>query len=82
MIIIDSVYNIPSLPPPHTHTHTHTQFNEQKTTSDCRLRWENCLNPGVYNGSWSKEEEKRLMKVANQHQCTDWKAIARDIGVG
>lgn len=57
------------------------QFNEQKTTGDCRLRWENHLHPSVYRGPWSKEEEKKLMKVANQHHCTDWKAIAEEVGV-
>ena len=61
--------------------HTHVQFNEQKTMGDCRLRWENHLRPSVYRGPWSKEEEKRLVKVANQHQCTDWQSIAEEIGV-
>ena len=57
------------------------QFSESKTMGDCRLRWENHLHPSIYRGPWSKEEEKRLVKVANQRQCTDWKAIAEEVGV-
>ena len=57
------------------------QFSERKTMGDCRVRWENHLRPSIYHGSWTKEEEKKLVKVANQHQCTDWKAIAEEVGV-
>ena len=64
-----------------THTHSH-QFHSQKTPSDCRLHWENHVSPKVYHGPWSKEEEKKLMKLANQYNCTDWMTIAREIGVG
>ena len=39
------------------------------------------MSPKVYKGPWSAEEEKRLMKLANQRNCTDWSAIAREIGV-
>ena len=57
------------------------QFSEHKTMGDCRLRWENHLSPSFYRGPWGKEEEKRLVKVANQHHCINWKTIAQEIGV-
>lgn len=36
----------------------------RKTPSQCKMRWERILNPGVKRGLWTKEEDEKLKKVA------------------
>ena len=35
-----------------------------KTPSQCKMRWERILNPGVKRGLWTKEEDQKLKEVA------------------
>lgn len=36
----------------------------RKTASQCKMRWERILNPGVKKGLWTKEEDEKLKEVA------------------
>lgn len=36
----------------------------RKTASQCKMRWERILNPGVKKGLWTKEEDQKLKEVA------------------
>lgn len=36
----------------------------RKTPSQCKMRWERILNPGVKRGLWTKEEDQKLKEVA------------------
>lgn len=36
----------------------------RKTPSQCKMRWERILNPGVKRGLWTKQEDEKLKEVA------------------
>lgn len=60
-----------------------------KSDVQCLQRWTQVLRPGLKKGTWSKDEDKRLTSLVNQH-CLDhtlkkttsipWKKIEKDMG--
>lgn len=38
---------------------------------ECRAQWANRLRPGINLGPWTKEEDARLLQLAEQHKRAD-----------
>lgn len=57
------------------------KFTDSKTAKDCQMYWDNFMSPAVNNGPWSKEEDKKLMKLAQQYDGKDWPTIAKELNV-
>ena len=56
------------------------QFDIQRTGFDCYLRYKNHEQPDLNHNSWKREEEKRLMRLAKEHNLRDWNTIAKKLG--
>eukprot|EP00752_Nemacystus_decipiens_P015179 g13519.t1 len=51
----------------------------RKTPSQCKMRWERILNPGVKRGLWTKEEDQKLKEVAAAMDYK-WSHVAKVMG--
>lgn len=51
-----------------------------RTRSQCSQRWNRCLNPKISKGTWSKEDEEKLLKLAKEHGKKSWTKIAQEFG--
>ncbi|CAM9903506.1 unnamed protein product, partial [Ectocarpus sp. 12 AP-2014] len=51
----------------------------RKTPSQCKMRWERILNPGVKRGLWTKEEDQKLKEVAAAMEYK-WSHVAKLMG--
>ena len=56
------------------------QFVCERSSSDCRLRYTNLLQPGISRSTWRTEEEKRLMKLVKKHGMRNWAKVAAELG--
>ena len=50
-------------------------------SKDCQLHWENHLSPQVNKGQWTKEEDKKLLRLAARNKDATWVTITRELGV-
>jgi len=41
-----------------------------RSSAECQVRWLNHVAPGVNNGPWSKEEDKKLLALASRGEAT------------
>lgn len=51
-----------------------------RTKSQCSQRWDRGLNPRLYKGPWSKEQEEKLINLVEQFGERSWKKIAAMFG--
>ena len=51
-----------------------------RTRSQCSQRWNRGLNPKISKGSWSKEEEDKLLKLVAENGDKSWTKIATEFG--
>ncbi|MCJ1265956.1 hypothetical protein MMC22_005838 [Lobaria immixta] len=50
-----------------------------RSNKDCRRRWWNSLADGTAKGSWSEEEDERLIEAVRSHG-TNWSQVAPAVG--
>lgn len=43
-------------------------------------RWLNYEDPSINKRPWAKLEDKKLLKIAQEHNCRHWDIIARELG--
>ena len=51
-----------------------------RTRSQCSQRWFRGLNPSLFKGPWTKEEEEKLVKLVQEFGEKSWKRIAALFG--
>eukprot|EP01004_Peranema_trichophorum_P005824 NODE_466_length_2720_cov_40.181363_g399_i0.p1 GENE.NODE_466_length_2720_cov_40.181363_g399_i0~~NODE_466_length_2720_cov_40.181363_g399_i0.p1 ORF type:complete len:830 (+),score=156.73 NODE_466_length_2720_cov_40.181363_g399_i0:79-2568(+) len=51
-----------------------------RTAWECRLCWFNNASPIVSHNKWTRDEEKNLLKIAQQNNCYNWSKIACELG--
>jgi hypothetical protein len=51
-----------------------------RTAEECRLKWLRHLSPLINREMWSKEEDERLLQLAQQYGATQWELIAQQLG--
>ena len=51
-----------------------------RSPTSCKQKWEIVLKPGINNDAWTVEEDKLLLKYANELGGHEWKEIAEKIG--
>lgn len=49
-----------------------------RSNKDCRRRWWNSLADGIAKGSWSEEEDERLIEAVRKYG-TNWSHVARAV---
>lgn len=53
-----------------------------RTPHQCQVMWYNELHPHLNKGKWSKEEDKLLLKFAEENDTDgNWEKIARELKV-
>ncbi|XP_073103232.1 uncharacterized protein [Elaeis guineensis] len=45
----------------------------------CLHRWQKVLNPELVKGTWTKEEDDRIIKLVAKHGCKKWSVIAKSL---
>jgi len=50
-----------------------------RTRSQCSQRWNRGLNPLIFKGPWTLEEEKQLLAMVAQYGLKSWKRIATEM---
>ncbi|MCD7469523.1 DNA binding transcription coactivator transcription factor [Datura stramonium] len=52
---------------------------KDRTDVQCLHRWQKVLDPELIKGSWSKEEDDRLIELVNIHGPKKWSTIAQEL---
>nr|CAD1818359.1 unnamed protein product [Ananas comosus var. bracteatus] len=47
-----------------------------RTDQQCQHRWAKVLNPHLVNGSWTHEEDNKLIHLVKKHGQSKWSIIA------
>lgn len=55
------------------------EFNNRCLHMDLKLRWENHLHFSINHSEWSKEEDKKLLRLAKEQDYRDWATIAKNL---
>ncbi|KAL5468743.1 hypothetical protein EMCRGX_G029854 [Ephydatia muelleri] len=55
------------------------EFNNQCLQADLKLRWMNHLHFDINHSEWTKEEDKKLLRLAKEQNYRNWVAIAKDL---
>ena len=55
------------------------QDMDGRNGDQCRHRWNNSLHPGIKKGSWTEEEDAKLVKLVSVYGNTDWARLAKDM---
>ncbi|KAJ6326796.1 hypothetical protein OIU78_013808 [Salix suchowensis] len=50
-----------------------------RTVSQCFCRWDRVLNPAIFKGTWTKEEDDCIMELVGKHGCRKWSVIAKSL---
>lgn len=50
-----------------------------RTPSQCEIYWYNELHPLLNKDLWTKDEDKQLLKLANENNNEDWNKIAHEL---
>ncbi|XP_048614399.1 snRNA-activating protein complex subunit 4-like isoform X2 [Brassica napus] len=59
--------------------HKIARFVPGRTSTQCREKWANCLDPNVNHGKWSKEEDAKLREAMAEHEIGNWSKIASHV---
>ena len=51
-----------------------------RTRSQCSQRWNRCLNPKISKGTWSKDDEGKLIRLAKEYGRKSWAKVAQHFG--
>lgn len=51
-----------------------------RNRSQCSQRWNRGLNPTIYKGPWTKQEESELIRLVKEYGEKSWKRIATFLG--
>ena len=51
-----------------------------RTRSQCSQRWNRGLNPKISKGTWSKEEEEKLLRLVSENGDRSWTKISMEFG--
>ena len=60
----------------------HLQFDNRRLSTDLKLHWQNHLHFGINHSSWTKEEDKQLLRLGKENDYRNWAAIATGLKVG
>ncbi|NXU77344.1 SNPC4 protein, partial [Oreotrochilus melanogaster] len=55
-------------------------FEGQRSSEELRKFWQNWEHPSINKKEWTEDEIERLKKIAAEHGCLDWQAIAQELG--
>ncbi|KAK2960184.1 putative snRNA-activating protein complex subunit 4 [Blattamonas nauphoetae] len=50
-----------------------------RSAHECRIRWMNVDAPWINHSEWTKDEDRFLLQLAQQHQGYDWHIIAEQM---
>ncbi|GMH22723.1 hypothetical protein Nepgr_024566 [Nepenthes gracilis] len=50
-----------------------------RTDVQCLHRWQKVLNPELFKGPWTKEEDNCIVKLVQKHGCKRWSVIAKSL---
>ncbi|KDD75235.1 hypothetical protein H632_c793p0 [Helicosporidium sp. ATCC 50920] len=50
-----------------------------RTDTQCLHRWQKVLNPGVYKGPWTPEEDEAIVRLVGEHGAKKWSRIAQEL---
>ncbi|KAK6274775.1 hypothetical protein POUND7_004484 [Theobroma cacao] len=53
------------------------EFLPGRTDIQCLHRWQKVLNPGIFKGPWTKEEDDCITKLVEKYGCRKWSVIAK-----
>ncbi|NXP02416.1 SNPC4 protein, partial [Thinocorus orbignyianus] len=55
-------------------------FDGQRSAQELKKFWQNWEHPSINKKEWTEEEIEKLKKIAAEHGCLDWQAIAQELG--
>jgi hypothetical protein len=55
------------------------KFFPTKTPPQIASRWEKVLNPQIVKGSWTRDEDDRILAFVEGHGTKDWAKLAADL---
>ncbi|NWW47699.1 SNPC4 protein, partial [Pedionomus torquatus] len=55
-------------------------FDGQRSSEELKKFWQNWEHPSINKKEWTEEEIEKLKKIAVEHGCLDWQAIAQELG--
>jgi hypothetical protein len=55
-------------------------FVPTRSAFDCKVQWTIHSHPMINKSSWSSEESKELLEIAQKHYARDWVSIAQKLG--
>ncbi|KAI4315384.1 hypothetical protein L6164_028199 [Bauhinia variegata] len=50
-----------------------------RTDTQCLHRWQKVLNPELVKGSWTKEEDDRIVELVKKFGCKRWSVVAKSL---
>ncbi|ESN99583.1 hypothetical protein HELRODRAFT_134329, partial [Helobdella robusta] len=54
-------------------------FFPDRSVVQCQQRWSKVLNPDLIKGSWTKEEDKKVLELVSEHGPKRWTIISKYI---
>jgi len=55
------------------------ELGTTKNSAKCAQHWRRVLAPSIHKGSWSAEEERKLLQGVERYGLTQWTLVAKDI---
>lgn len=53
-----------------------------RSPMDCKIHWTQVMHPQINKKKFTKEEDQRLLALANEHKGHNWQSIAVALGTG
>jgi hypothetical protein len=57
------------------------KYVRSRSAIDCKIQWMGNDDARINHEPWTRAEDKRLLKLAEEHQAHDWIEIARKLEV-